>query len=73
MDHWRNKKEKFLNPRFKWICEYNLLEHLGHSKYNERGKFIAMSTCINRPERSQINKLMIHLKFQHKQKSQNQN
>jgi hypothetical protein len=33
-----------------------------------RGKFIAMSACIKRTERSQINELMLHLKLLEKQK-----
>jgi hypothetical protein len=32
-----------------------------------RGKFIAMSACIKKIERSQINDLMLHLKLLEKQ------
>jgi hypothetical protein len=35
-----------------------------HSKAFLRGKFIAMSAYIKNKERSQINKLMLHLKLQ---------
>jgi hypothetical protein len=38
---------------------------MGHSK--GRGNFIAMSACIKRSERSQINDLMLHLKLLEKQ------
>jgi hypothetical protein len=36
-----------------------------------RGKFIAMSACIKRSERSQINDLMLHLKLLDKQEQAN--
>jgi hypothetical protein len=36
-----------------------------------RGKFIAMSVCIKRTERSQINDLMLHLKLPEKQEQAN--
>jgi hypothetical protein len=36
-----------------------------------RGKFIAMSAYIKRTERSQINDLILHLKFLEKQKQAN--
>jgi hypothetical protein len=38
------------------------------AKTELRGKFTAMSTYIKRTERSQINNLMIHLKFLEKEK-----
>jgi hypothetical protein len=44
---------------------------MGHNKGSSRGKFIAMSTYIKKTERSQINDLMIHLKFLEKQEQAN--
>jgi hypothetical protein len=36
-----------------------------------RGKFIAMSACIKRTERAEINDLMLHLKLLEKQEQAN--
>jgi hypothetical protein len=41
------------------------------SKAVLRGKFIAMNTYIKKMERSQINELMLHLKFLEKQEQAN--
>jgi hypothetical protein len=40
---------------------------MGHSKDILRGKFRAMSACIKKPGRFQINDLMLHLKLVEKQ------
>jgi hypothetical protein len=44
---------------------------MGHSKTVLRGKFIAMSACTKKTERSQINELMIHPKLLEKQEQVN--
>jgi hypothetical protein len=41
------------------------------AKADLRGKFVAMSACIKRTERSQINDLMLHLKLLEKQEQAN--
>jgi hypothetical protein len=47
--------------------KHHLSETVGIAKAVLRGKFIAMSACFKRIERSQINDLIIHLKFLEKQ------
>jgi hypothetical protein len=44
---------------------------MGHNKGVLRGQFIAMSACIKRTERAQINDLMLHLKLLKKQEQTN--
>jgi hypothetical protein len=44
---------------------------MGHSKGSPERKFTAMSTYIKKTEKSQINDLMIHLKFLEKQEPAN--
>jgi hypothetical protein len=43
---------------------------MGHSKGIVTGNFIAMRAYIKRTERSQVNDLMLHLKFLEKQNKQ---
>jgi hypothetical protein len=40
---------------------------MGQQRQSLRGKFIAMSAYIKRTEKTQINDLMLHLKFLEKQ------
>jgi hypothetical protein len=44
---------------------------MGHSKDSPERKVIAMSACIKKTERSQINDLMIHPKLLEKQEQAN--
>jgi hypothetical protein len=44
---------------------------MGHRKGRLRGKFIAMSACIKRSERFQINDLMLHLNLLQEQEQTN--
>jgi hypothetical protein len=44
---------------------------MGHSKSNPERKFIAMSACIKKTERSQISDLMMHIKLLEKQEQAN--
>jgi hypothetical protein len=62
-----------INEEIKSFLEVNENENMTYqnlwdtAKAVLRGKFIAMSVCIKRTERSQINDLMLHLKILEKQ------
>jgi hypothetical protein len=64
-----------IKEEIKRVLEVNENENMTTAKAVLRGKFIAMSACIKRTERSQIKDLMLHLprtsKTQNKQKERN--
>jgi hypothetical protein len=65
IDELKKKIKKFL--KVNWNENMTYQNHWGTTKAVLRGKFIAMSAYIKRPERSQINDLMLHLKLLEKQ------
>jgi hypothetical protein len=73
-NHWVIDK---IREGIKKFQEFNEYEHTIYQKLWDtakavlRGKFIAISTYIKNTERSQINNLMLHLKFIQKQEQIN--
>jgi hypothetical protein len=73
-DHWVIEEKSEEIKRFLEVDENENTSYQNlwdTAKAVLEGEFIAMSACIKRTERSQVNNLMLHLKFVEKQRQEN--
>ena len=61
-DHWRNQRGNQKIPRNKWQWNTTTQNLWDAAKAVLRGKFLAIQSHFKKQEKSQINKLTLHLK-----------